>query len=297
MNLRGRPVSQPADLQPSAVILGTAQDGGYPQAGCRSPCCRGIEAGGAEALHPACLAICDPATGCRWMIDCTPAFPRQLALLDSIFPGDIPGFLLTHAHIGHYTGLTHLGSEVMGACEAEVFALPLMRNFLENNLPWSELVECGNITLRPAAAGEPIELGNDLRATPRLVPHRDEHSETACYRVDGPGRSILWLPDIDGWGEMTPSIEELIGEVDRAFLDGSFFSPGELPGRDMSSIAHPLIQESIELFSSLKEETRRKISFIHLNHSNPAIDPHSDAARAIALAGHSIALQGEQIEL
>ena len=297
MDLMGGPASQPAVSRPSAVILGTAQDGGYPQAGCRSPCCRNLNAGSAEALHPACLAICEPATGSRWMIDCTPHFPRQLTLLDSICPGDIPSFLLTHAHTGHYTGLTHLGNEVMGSCEVDVFVLPLMKSFLENNLPWSELADRGNIILRPAFEGEPIELGSGLRVTPRLVPHRDEHSETACYRVDGPGSSILWLPDIDGWEGMSPPIEELIGEVDRAFLDGSFFSPGELPGRVMSSISHPLIQESIELFSGLDEETRRKISFIHLNHSNPAIDPRGDAARAVRLAGHSIARQGHQIEL
>lgn len=297
MDLTEGSVPQAENLQPSAVILGTAQDGGYPQAGCRAPCCRNLEASSAGPLHPSCLAICDPATNSRWMIDCTPAFPLQLALLDSICPGNNPDFLLTHAHIGHYTGLTHLGNEVMGARDVEVVVLPLMKDFLENNLPWSELLDNGNIVLRPAAAGEAIGLGKDLSVTPILVPHRDEHSETACYRVDGPECSILWLPDIDGWGEMTPPIEELIAEADRAFLDGSFFSPGELPGRDMGSIAHPLIQESIELFSGLDEDARRKISFIHLNHSNPAIDPRSDAARAVALAGHSIARQGDQIEL
>ena len=93
------------------------------------------------------------------------------------------------------------------------------------------------------------------------------------------------------------TIEALIRSVDVAYVDGTFFDGGELPGRDMSSIAHPLIQESIGLFSGLDEETRRKISFIHLNHSNPAIDPQGDAAREVRLAGHSISRQGHQIEL
>lgn len=284
------------NADPVAVLLGTAQDGGYPQPGCKAECCNDFP-GGDDELYPACLAVCDPQTRSRWIIDCTPAFPRQVALLDRVVPGDSPGFLLSHAHIGHYAGLINLGNEIMGARSTPVYTLPRMKGFLDDNLPWSDLAQRGNIQILPMDPLRPLQLGENIRITPRLVPHRDEHSETACFQIDGPNSSLLWLPDIDNWRELNPPIEELLAGVDRAYLDGCFFDGGELPGRDLSAIAHPTIEESIERFAHLDEETRNKISFIHLNHTNPAIHPESDAARAVQQAGHFIARQGDRIEL
>ena len=260
-------------------------------------CCSHAGSDKAGTVYPSCIALCDPASGSRWIIDCTPAFPSQLSLLDKIFPGKNPGLILSHAHVGHYTGLVHLGNEIMGGRCVPVYVLPRMKAFLQSNEPWKELVDNKNIELRPMSAGEPFELEGGVRITPRLVPHRDEHSETACFQVDGPTTSLLWLPDIDSWEDLSPGIEDLLGEVDRAFLDGTFFGPGELPGRDMSAIPPPLILDSIERFSNLSAEVRRKISFIHLNHTNPAIQPGSEEFQAVEQAGYSAALQGDRIEL
>ena len=283
---------------PSAVVLGTAQDGGYPQAGCKASCCNSPDFLENGPLYPSSLAICDPGGNQRWIIDCTPSFPQQLALLEKTAPlNGIPGFLLTHAHTGHYTGLIHLGREVLNATGVEVYALRGMKAFLENNLPWKELVDGKNIKLRLTEPAQYLDLSPGIRVTPYLVPHRDEYSETACFQVDGPSRSLLWLPDIDTWEDMNPSIEELISGVDLAFLDGTFFNAEELPGRDISSIAHPFIEDSINRFSDLPDGEREKIRFIHLNHSNPAIHPGSTAAARIEQAGHSIARQGDLIEL
>ena len=283
---------------PSAVVLGTAQDGGSPQAGCQASCCNSPDSLENGPLYPSSLAICDPAGNQRWIIDCTPSFPQQLALLEKTAPlNGIPGFLLTHAHTGHYTGLIHLGREVLNTTGVEVYALGGMKAFLENNLPWKELVAGNNIKLRLTEPAQALDLSPGIRVTPHLVPHRDEHSETACFQIDGPSRSLLWLPDIDAWEDLNPSIEELISGVDIAFLDGTFFNATELPGRDISSIAHPFIEDSISRFSGLPDGEREKIRFIHLNHSNPAIHPESAAAARIEQAGHSIARQGDLIEL
>ena len=280
------------------LVLGTAQDGGHPQAGCKAACCNSTGALETAPLYPSALAVCDPTAGQSWIIDCTPAFPQQLALLEKAIPlNGIPGFLLTHAHIGHYTGLIQLGREVLNAAGAEVYVLEGMKAFLESNLPWKELITEKNIELRSARPGQAIDLSPAIRVTPHLVPHRDEYSETACFRVEGPTRSLLWLPDVDAWEDMTPAIEDLISDVDIAFLDGTFFNAEELPGRDLRSIAHPFIEDSIRRFSTLPAVEREKIRFIHLNHSNPAIQPTSAAAREIEQAGHSIARQGDLIEL
>lgn len=283
------------------VVLGIAQDGGYPQAGCRKSCCEVAWRDTSRRRFVASIAIIDHTTGQRWLFDCTPDFRDQLELLNRIAPTEAPlgldGILLTHAHIGHYTGLMHLGHEAMGARDVPVFAMPRMRDFLTNNGPWSQLVTKNNIAIRPLEAGQAVKLNERIEVTPLLVPHRDEYSETVAFHIVTPDQSVLYLPDIDKWSRWDNSIEDWIARVDLAFIDGTFFENGEIPGRDMADIPHPFVAESIQRFSVLDESTRKRVRFIHLNHTNPAIRPDDPARRAIQQAGMAVAEQGDIFDL
>ena len=286
---------------PYVVVLGVAQDGGVPQAG--------------DKTHPGwadphlrrrvtCLAIVDPAGTGRWLLDCTPDFREQLQALDRVAPVEgtpgLAGIFLTHAHIGHYTGLMFLGHESMGARDVAVWAMPKMRAFLEAGGPWSQLVRYENIRLNMLQDGQPVALNARLRVTPLRVPHRQEYSEVVGYRIEGPNRSVLFIPDIDQWEDWDAQgtrIEALIAGVDVAYLDGTFYANGEIPGRDMSGFPHPFITHSMRRFVSLPEKQRRKIRFIHLNHTNPALDPDSEARHIIERNGFSVAEEMERVDL
>ncbi len=277
--------------QPYVVVLGIAQDGGYPQAGCNRPDCVAAWRDPKLRRHVASLGIVDPIGNQRWIIDATPDFPSQLRYLDEIAPGPLPGILLTHAHIGHYLGLAQLGREVLGARGVPVYAMPRMREFLEHNGPWDQLVRLGNISIQQLDDGREVRLNERITVTPLRVPHRDEYSETVAFLVRGPSRAILWLPDIDKWERWSTPIESVIAQVDVAYVDGTFFSAQELPGRDMSEIPHPLIVESMARFAALPERERVKIRFIHLNQSNPALrDPR-------LVKGFAVAAEGERTGL
>ena len=195
--------SESGDHGPYLVVLGIAQDGGYPQAACRKPCCERARSNRANRRHVACLAMVDPETRRRWLIECTPDFSDQLHRLDAIAPPrdkvGIDGILLTHAHIGHYAGLIHLGRDAMGADRVPVYAMPLMRRFLRNHGPWNQLVNAKNIEIHEIADGKTWKLNERISVTPLLVPHRDEYSETVGFVIRGPDRSALFLPDIDKW--------------------------------------------------------------------------------------------------
>lgn len=292
---------EPVSNAPSLVILGTAQDGGAPQAGnFNDPRWDAPTA----ARMVACLGITDPRTGHRWMIDATPDFRRQLLDLRRAAGGaDRPaldGIFLTHAHIGHYTGLMFLGHESMGAKGISVWAMPRMANFLRTNGPWDQLVRYGNIELKPLADGAAVELDGGLTVTPITVPHRQEYSEVVGFRIRGPHRSALYIPDIDAWEQWDAQgtrIEDILRTVDIALLDGTFFANGEIPGRDMTGFPHPFIRHSLERFAQLPASERAKIRFIHLNHTNPALDPASSARREIEAAGMRVAEQGETLPL
>jgi pyrroloquinoline quinone biosynthesis protein B len=286
---------------PFVVVLGIAQDGGYPQAGCRRACCQRVDQQPQLASGPACLAIVDPDSGQRWLLECTPRFPEQLARLNQIFPGNrnpgIDGILVTHAHIGHYAGLVHLGREVMGTHKVPVYAMPRLHEFLASNGPWNQLVKLENIELRPLQPRQPVALNERIQVRPLTVPHRDEYSETVGFEVAGPQHSVLFLPDIDKWERWDTAIEDVLARVDCAWLDATFYDEGELPGRDMGEIPHPFVVETMQRFQPLAASQRSKVHFIHLNHSNPALDPASDAARQVQRGGMNIARLNDRFEL
>jgi pyrroloquinoline quinone biosynthesis protein B len=289
--------NEPAGDDPFVVVLGIAQDGGYPQTGCRKDCCRPAWEDPARRRYASCIAIVDPRSSQRWIVDATPDFREQLRLLDTTFPVEarpgIDGFLLSHAHVGHYTGLMLLGREVMGTKNVPVYAMPRMYDFLQDNGPWNQLVRLGNIELRPLSDGTPVALNDRITVTPFLVPHRDEYTETAGFRIDGPKHSVLYISDIDKWHVWEKSIVETIAGVSVAYVDATFYAEGEIPGRNMADIPHPFIQESMALFEPLPAEQKAKIRFIHLNHTNPALIPGSDARAHITGAGFAVAEQSE----
>ena len=169
----------------------------------------------------------------------------------------------------------------MGADGVPVHAMPRMEKFLRTQGPWSQLVQLKNIALRPMRDGRAFALNKRLRVTPFLVPHRDEFSETVGFRIEGPRQKILWLPDIDKWERWKTPLEKALAGVDVAYLDATFYTDGELGGRDMSKIPHPFIAETMRRLKTQPAAVRAKVRFIHLNHTNPAHNPRSAAAKAI----------------
>ena len=277
------------------MVLGVAQDAGYPQMNCKKDCCRAAWENPSLQRNTSCLAILDPTTNDQWIIDATPNIKEQLQLLKSKTGTEkINGVLLTHAHIGHYTGLMHLGREVMGTNNTPVFAMPRMKKFLEENGPWNQLVELKNISLQALKSDSTINLNENIKVTPFLVPHRDEFSETVGYKIMINNKSLIFIPDIDKWERWATDINELIQKVDYAFLDATFYKNGEL-SRDMSKISHPFVQESMELFSTLTKTDKKKVHFIHFNHTNPLLIEGSSAKNEVLKNGFNLAKEGQII--
>jgi len=282
------------------VVLGIAQDAGYPQAGCTKSCCAHVWKHPEDIKSVVSLGLVDQIQGKKWMIEATPDFKEQMQRLNTYLPSKsmLPdGILLTHGHIGHYTGLMHLGREVMGAKNLAVFAMPRMRAFLTNNGPWSQLVKLKNIALQPIQADSLFRLSSHIKIIPLQVPHRDEFTETVGYKIVGKAKTALFIPDIDKWKKWKIDIKSLLKEVDIALLDGSFYKNGEIPNRDMSQIPHPFVEESMRLLQDLPKTERAKVHFIHFNHTNPLIQAQSSERQEVLKKGYKIAKEGQIIPL
>jgi len=248
------------------------------------------------------LGIVDRVADRRFLVEATPDVPEQIDLLDSV-AGDprprgtnpVDAVLLTHAHIGHYTGLIHFGREVSSTKALPLHATDRMFEFLKSAGPWSLLFELSQVAPHPLTPDRPTTLTDRLRVIPIVVPHRDEFSDTVGFRFEGPRKKLLFIPDIDRWERWERSIEAEVEAVDIALLDATFHSPAELPGRSLEEIPHPMVTETALRLKGLARS--RRVILIHMNHSNPICDPESAEARSVRAAGLEVATEGMRFGL
>jgi len=249
-----------------AVLLGSAQDGGCPQIGCTCINCAGSARDAFWRRMVTCLGLIDHDTGQTWLIDATPDMREQLQLLGTLSPrAHLEGIALTHAHIGHYIGLMHLGIEAWNTDRLPLYVSERMSRFLSDNQPWRQLVESKNVRLRTVVPGLEIPLGNNLGLVPVEIPHRDELSDTMAYVVVGPERELFYCPDIDSWDNWPVDLRAFVETMEVALLDGTFFHSDELPGRDMGRIPHPPVKDTVARLAGVDCDVR----LVHLNHTNP----------------------------
>jgi pyrroloquinoline quinone biosynthesis protein B len=276
----------------SLIVLGTIQDAGSPHIGCKKECCADLFDNPDPARKVVALGLFDELTGKKYLIEATPDMPVQMKMLKRFgaeSEGELAdGIFITHAHIGHYTGLMYLGKEATNSRNVPVYVMPEMSDFITGNAPWNLLVTNGNIVLQQLENETAVKLSDHLEVTPFLVPHRDEMSETVGFLIKGPEKKALFIPDIDKWEKWKSIIDEIKG-VDYAFLDATFYSGEEINRADISQIPHPFIIESLELFGGLSIEERQKIYFLHFNHTNPVLDRESKEAKYVLEQGFRLA--------
>jgi len=273
------------------------QDAGYPHIGCEKFCCN--KNFNSKAVNfVTSLGVTDLVDNKSYLLEATPDISMQLKFLKIKNNSSpiIDGVFITHAHIGHYTGLMYFGREALGAYKVPVYVMPKMKIFLESNSPWNQLIDLKNIHLTEIFNNEKISISNNLKIVPFTVPHRDEFSETVGYKIMGPNKSALFIPDINKWNLWNKDIINEVKDVDYAFLDATFFKDGEVD-RSMDEIPHPFMEETLNLFKNEPKGVKNKIYFIHFNHTNISLQENNSAIDSITKLGYNFARFGDQLSL
>ena len=287
--------------QPYLVILGTLQDAGSPHMGCKKKCCELLFDKPIASRKVVSVGIVDPEAKKTWIIEATPDFPTQAKILNrdiSFDHQEMPdGIFLSHAHIGHYAGLMYLGKESINSKNVPVYAMTRMKGFLIKNGPWNQLVNIHNIQIKNIDNEQKFKLSKNICIIPFLVPHRDEFSETVGFKIMGPNKAILFIPDIDKWNIWNKEIIAEIKKCDLALIDGTFYDQAEVNYRDISQIPHPFVIETMKHFSNEETKTKSKISFIHLNHTNPLLNSESKEHQTVINNGFKVAKFNQKINL
>lgn len=284
------------------AIVGISQDGGVPQAGCVCDRCVSVLTSQSGELYPVSCVI-RGVDGSLHLIEATRSLAQQLGIAatalrlgDSMIPETV---CLTHAHLGHIDGLGQFGKEAMGVIGIPLFASPSVIRVLDErgaSLPFETREVSTGVPFYPSE-------GCGFTYTFVRVPHRDEYSDTHAIRISGPNSSLLFLPDHDDWGRTLEKVDEdsirdwlaSLG-VGYALLDGTFWDGNELGGRDMSQIPHPTISDTLSRIGE-RQGGDPEIAFIHLNHTNPALDKGSEQYQELFASGWSVSEQGSTIVL
>jgi len=292
-------ISIPINSQSEYIyILGNTQDAGLPHIGCQHKFCQDnfdIH----EEYFVTSIAVVNSDLRRYILFEATPDITYQLNYLkNNLFQEFLlpESLYITHAHIGHYSGLMYFGREALGAKNLMVRVLPRMSNFLQDNGPWSQLVDINNIKIKEINFGLSTNELSNIVVTPIQVPHRDEYSETAGYIIEGKNKKALFIPDIDKWEKWDRNLNQLAKEFDFLLIDATFYDSKEI-NRDISEIPHPLVTETIARLSGLSIENRSKVYFIHMNHTNMMLDPDSDLSKLVTSKGFNIARLGQKLYL
>ena len=279
------------------TVLGNVQDAGYPHIGCEKNCCN-KNFNSSAVNFVTSLGVTDLVDNKSFLFEATPDISKQLKFLNNNYSSStiVDGVFITHAHIGHYTGLMYFGREALGAHKVPVYVMPKMKQFLESNSPWNQLIDLDNVQLREIFKNKKITISKNLIIVPFTVPHRDEFSETVGYKIIGPNKSALFIPDINKWSLWDKDIVAEVKDVDYAFLDATFFKDGEV-NRSMDEIPHPFIVETINLFKNESIQVKNKIHFIHFNHTNISLQYKNPVIDSIKKLGYNFARFGDQLSL
>jgi pyrroloquinoline quinone biosynthesis protein B len=296
----------------TAIVLGSAAGGGYPQWNCRCPVCRLAWHGDARVRARTQASLAVSADGRRWiLLNASPDLRAQLAVTRQIQPhggvrgSPIEAVVLTGGEIDQIAGLLHLRERQ----PFTIFASETTLGILADNPVFAVLAD--NVVRRQAVALEqPFTVAGieiELFAAPGKVPLYLEQGEPQTAEEGGGnvgvelragGRRLVFIP---GAAAVTPALRSRLQRADVALFDGTLFTDdemirngsGEKTGRRMGHMPINGAEGSLAALSGLS--ARR--FYIHINNTNPILVEGSPERRQVEAAGIQVSEDGMEIEL
>jgi len=296
----------------TAIVLGSAAGGGFPQWNCRCPVCRLAWEGDTRVRARTQASLAVSADGQHWiLLNASPDLRAQLAATPQLAPqggvrgSPIEAVLLTGAEVDQIAGLLNLrerqpftiyGSEATLA----ILAANSIFGVLAGDVVRREAVALD----RPfAVAGIDIE----LFAAPGKVPLYLEQGEPQTAEESGSnvgvelragGRCLVFVP---GAAAITPALKARLEKADLVMFDGTLFTDDEMIRNGSGSktgrrMGHMPIDGGDGSLAALAGLSARRF-YIHINNTNPILIEGSAERLRVEAAGIEVAEDGMEVVL
>ncbi len=295
----------------TAIVLGAAAGGGFPQWNCRCRVCRLAWAGDARVKPRTQASLAVSADGERWLLlNASPDLRAQLQATPALHPrgeprgSPIAAIVLTGGEVDQTAGLLHLR-------EREPFTLFATAETLVTVAanPMFAVLAADVVRRRVAALGEPFTpvpgLSAELFTVPGKLPLYLEgdnpalDAETAAnvgVELVADGKRLVYVP---GAAAVTPALMARFARADVVLFDGTLYDDNEMiasetgakTGRRMGHM--PIDGGSLTALAGL---AARRI-YVHINNTNPILIDGSPERRRVNAAGFEVAEDGMEIVL
>lgn len=297
----------------TAIVLGAAAGGGFPQWNCRCPTCRLAWAGDARARPRTQASLAVSADGENWLlINASPDLPQQLRQSKALHPraasrgSPIKAVVLTGAEIDQVAGLLSLRERE----PFEIFATAATLAAVADN-PMFGVLAPDLVKRRAVVPGAALTLPGALSAQLFLAPGKvplyleGENPETAAETAANVGVEIAAgtarMAYVPGAAAVTPAMMRRLAGADVVFFDGTLFRDDEMiatgtgtkTGRRMG---HMPIHGDDGSLRALRGVAGRRI-YVHINNTNPILVDGSPERLEVERAGWEIAEDGMEVVL
>ena len=295
----------------TAIVLGSAAGGAFPQWNCRCPVCALAWAGDKRVKPRTQAGLAVSAGDGRWtLINASPDIGAQIRATPALYPHDglrgspIDAVVLTGGEIDQITGLLCLREST----PFTLYATPASHAAVSVNAMFGAMRAMKRVAVNP---GETFMLAGGIAASLFMVPGKvplylegddpaldDESAANVGIALSRDGARLIYVP---GAAAVTPAMRERFAGADAVLFDGTLFTDdemlrthtGEKTGRRMG---HMPIDGSDGTLQALQELRARRI-FIHINNTNPILVAGSPERAKAAAAGWEIAEDGMEIAL
>lgn len=295
----------------TAIVLGAAAGGAFPQWNCRCPVCELAWRGDPRVRARTQASIAVSSSNGQWtIINASPDLGQQLRATPALHPqgglrgSPIDAVVLTGAEIDQITGLLSLRE----GTRFKLFATATSHAAVADNAMFDAMTAMVRHAVTP---GETFTLAGGIEASLFTVPGKvplylegedpDLASETAAnvgVELTCDGARLVFVP---GAAAVTDAMRERFANADVVLFDGTLFTDDEMQragvgsktGRRMGHMPIDGIDGSLRVLEGVGA---RRI-FIHINNTNPLHIAGSPERAKVEAAGWEVAEDGMEIAL
>ena len=296
----------------TAIVLGSAAGGGFPQWNCGCRLCNLVRSGDPRVRPATQASVAFSGDGKSWvLVGASPDLRQQILQTERLAPrtpsrdSPISGVVLIGGDVDAIAGLLVLRERQ----NLSVFAPPKVLDMLSASRIFEVLdpdlvhrveaaplspVQCGGgltLTILPMPGKAPLYLEDRSAVTVPIEP-------TYAALVQANGRSVIVAP---ACAEITDAVREQLRSADVLFFDGTLFRDDEMIAAGLGPktgrrMGHVPIEGPDGTLARLADLPCRRV-FLHINNTNPIWLSDSPERQAVERGGFEVAYDGMEIRL